>query len=71
MWVSNMAVKINSDNFDAEERFLSDTILELQRGLTTYVYKEHILDKLKEIFKDLDIRRNDFYWTVRNKEVSK
>jgi hypothetical protein len=66
-----MAVKINSDNFDAEERFLSDTILELQRGLTTYVYKEHILDKLKEIFKDLDIRKNEFYWTVRNKEVIK
>jgi hypothetical protein len=66
-----MAVKINSDNFDAEERFLSDTILELQRGLTTYVYKEHILDKLKDIFKDLDIARNEFYWTVKNKEVSK
>lgn len=64
-----MAVKINSENFEPEEKFLSDTILDLQRGLTTYVYKEHILDRLKEIFKDLDIRRNDFYWTVRNKEI--
>ena len=55
----------------ADERFLSDAILDLQRGETTYVYKENILDKLKEIFSNLDIRRNDFYWAVRNKEVSK
>lgn len=54
-----------------EELFISAAILDLQHGKTTYVYKEHILDKLKEIFKDLDIRRNDFYWKVRNKEVSK
>lgn len=66
-----MAVKINSDNFDAEERFITDAILDLERGQTTYVYKEHILDRLKEIFKNLDIKRNDFYWAVRNKEVSK
>lgn len=66
-----MAIKINSENFEPEERFLSDATLDLQRGLTTYVYRDYILDKLKEIFKDLDIRRNEFYWTVRNKEVSK
>ena len=66
-----MAIKINSENFEPDERFLSDAILELQRGLTTYVYKEHILDELKKIFKDLDIARNEFYWRVRNKEVSK
>jgi hypothetical protein len=64
-----MAVKINSEHFEPEEKFLSDTILDLQRGITTYVYKKNILDKLKEIFKDLDIKRNDFYWTVRNKEI--
>ena len=66
-----MAVKINSEHFDAEERFLTDAILDLEHGDTTYVYKEYILDRLKQIFKDLDIRRNEFYWTVRNKEVSK
>lgn len=66
-----MAIKLNSDNFDAEERFITDAILDLEHGDTTYVYKEHILDKLKEIFKDLDITRNDFYWKVKNKEVSK
>ena len=66
-----MAIKINSENFDAEERFITDAILDLERGQTTYVYKEHILNQLKEIFKDLDIRRNEFYWKVRNKEVSK
>lgn len=66
-----MAIKLNSDNFDAEERFITDAILDLEHGDTTYVYKEHILDELKKIFKDLDIAKNDFYWRVRNKEVSK
>ena len=56
---------------NSEERFLADAITDLRQGNTTYVYKEYILDKLKGIFNDLDIRRNDFYWSVRNKEVSK
>lgn len=54
-----------------EEMFLSQATMDLKHGLTTYVYRDYILDKLKQIFKDLDIRRNEFYWTVRNKEVSK
>lgn len=66
-----MARRPNMYEKSADERFLSDAILDLQRGETTYVYKENILDKLKEIFSNLDIRRNDFYWAVRNKEVSK
>ena len=41
-----MAIKINSDNFDAEERFITDAILDLEHGDTTYVYTEYILDKL-------------------------
>ena len=64
-----MGKKPNMYEKSTEERFLSDAILDLRRGLITYVYKEHILDKLKQIFKDLDIRRNEFYWAVRNKEV--
>jgi hypothetical protein len=63
-----MAIKINSEHFEPDERFLTDAILDLQRGLTTYVYTEYILDKLKQIFSDLEIRRNEFYWTVSNKE---
>lgn len=58
-------------NSDLEEKFIIDAIQDLQKGQTTYVYKERVLNKLKEVFKDLDIRRNDFYWSVRNKEVSK
>ena len=54
---------------DSTELFLQDAIVDLRQGKITYVYKEHILNELKKIFKDLDIRRNDFYWTVRNKEV--
>lgn len=53
------------------EQFLTDAINELRKGNTTYIYKEMYLDKLKEIFNDLDITRNEFYWKVRNKEVSK
>lgn len=54
---------------DADELFLSSAITDLRKGLITYVYKDHILEQLKNIFKDLDIRRNEFYWTVRNKEI--
>ena len=50
---------------DGDKLFLLDAIQDLKHGLTTYVYKEHILDKLKQIFNNLDIRRNDFYWTVK------
>jgi hypothetical protein len=66
-----MAKKIVPYDINPEERFLSDATLDLRRGLVTYVYKDYILDELKKIFDDLDIARNDFYWTVRNKEVSK
>jgi hypothetical protein len=60
-----MAIKINSENFEPDERFLSDAIQDLKKGLTTYVYKKPILEQLKVIFDDLDIKRNDFYWTVK------
>jgi NurA-like 5'-3' nuclease len=66
-----MPRKPNMHEKNIEEKFLSDAILDLKQGLTTYIYKEHILDKLKEKFNDLDIRRNDFYWTVKNNEVNK
>lgn len=52
---------------DLSDEFLSDAIQDLKHGLTTYVYKEHILNKLKERFDDLDIKRKDFYWIVKNK----
>lgn len=53
-----------------EELFLSQATTDLKKGLTTYVYKEDILEKLKDIFSNLDIRKSEFYWAVRNKEVS-
>lgn len=56
---------------DAEELFLSHAIMDLKRGHTTYVYRDYILESLKQMFKKLDIKRKDFYWEVRNKEVSK
>lgn len=66
-----MPKRPNMHEKNAEELFISQAIMDLKQGLTTYVYKEHILEELKKIFSDLDIRRNDFYWTVKNKEVSK
>ena len=56
---------------NTEEMFLSDAILDLRHGETTYVYKQCILDELKKVFKDLEIKKFDFYWRVRNKEVIK
>ena len=63
-----MTKKLAPYDINPEERFLSDAILDLRRGEITYVYKDYILDELKKIFDDLDIARNEFYWTVRNKE---
>ncbi len=54
-----------------EELFLSASILDLRQGRITYVYKQNILDKLKEIFDDLDIKRVEFYWSVRKKKIIK
>ena len=51
-----------------EEQFLSAAILDLEHGETIYVYKKNILDKLKQIFNDLEIRWFEFYWRVRNLE---
>lgn len=56
---------------NAEEQFISSAILDLRQGRITYVYKQSILDKLKEIFDDLDIKRVEFYWSVRKKEIIK
>ena len=51
-----------------EELFLSSAITDLRKGLITYVYKENILEELKKIFSDLDIRKKDFYWIVTRKK---
>lgn len=48
-----------------DELFLSHATTDLKKGLTTYVYKEQILNKLKDVFNDLDIKRKDFYWAVK------
>jgi hypothetical protein len=56
---------------DLEEQFLSDAITDLNRGETTYVYKQNILDKLKGIFNELEIKKNEFYWAVRNMEAER
>lgn len=66
-----MAKRPDMHEKNANELFLSQAVMDLKQGLTTYVYKNYILDELKNIFSDLDITRNDFYWTVRNNEVSK
>lgn len=58
-----MKERIGRDNYrvDLSDEFLSDAILDLRKGKTTYVYKEHILNGLKEVFNDLEITRKDFY----------
>lgn len=48
-----------------DELFLTHATTDLKKGLTTYVYKKPILEQLKVIFDDLDIKRKDFYWTVK------
>lgn len=68
-----MSAKIGRDTYllDAEEEFLQDAILDLRHGETIYVYTKYILEELKKVFNDLEIRRFEFYWRIRNNEVSK
>lgn len=54
---------------NSEELFISEAIIDLKHGNTTYVYKECILDKLKDIFEDLTIKKEEFYWSVKNNKV--
>ena len=61
----------NAQERNSEELFLSHAVMDLKRGHTIYVYRDYILESLKQIFNNLDIKRNDFYWEVINKEVNK
>lgn len=68
-----MKTKITRDNYgaDLEEQFLASSIADLNRGNIIYVYKNSILEKLKQLFNNLEITKKEFYWRVKNIEVEK
>ena len=57
--------------WDAESNCLSDAISELRQGRTAYIYNPRILDKLKQKFKDLNVTKREFYWSVKSEEATK
>lgn len=59
----------NAQERNSEELFLSQAVKDLKQGLTVYVYRDYILSNLMLMFKNLDVKRYDFYWEVNNKEV--
>ena len=48
-----------------DDRFLTDTINELNKNRKVYVYKDYILEEKKKKYSDLIITENKFYWEVK------
>lgn len=53
---------------DTEQNCIRDTIKELKRGHKVYIYKAKILEEVKKAFNNLEIKKKDFYWSVKNND---
>ena len=58
-------------NPDLENEFLKDAVLDLKHGETTYIYNQKILNKVIELFNDLEVVKKEFYWKVKSKSKQK
>lgn len=52
------------NEIEPNEKFYRDAISDLKKHKRVYVYKEEVLEKIKEKYDDLNIRKWDFYWEV-------
>lgn len=55
----------NTQERNSEELFMSQAIKDLKQGLYVYVYRDYILSSLMLMFKNLEVKRYDFYWEVK------
>lgn len=55
-------------NWDTELTCLRDAISELKRGHRVYIYNSKILEEVKKEFNNLEIKKRDFYWSVKNND---
>lgn len=62
---------VNEYVLDDERNFMNQVMLDMKKGITTYVYNPKIIEKLKEIFDDLEVERVEFYWIVKSKKAKK
>lgn len=53
---------------DPENSCIRDAIKELRRGHRVYIYKTNILEEVKKQFNNLEIKKKDFYWIVKNND---
>lgn len=60
-----MSVLYRVDGYDT---CLRDAAKDLRHHRRTFVYKEEIVEELKKKFKDLEVRKEDFYWVLKRKE---
>ena len=42
------------------------TIKEIKKGKKSYVYNEKILELIKQEYPNIEIKKKDFYWEVKN-----
>ena len=61
------------DQYDEEETVFKDVVQQMMKykDSTAYVYNKNIVDRLEKEMPNLEIKRKDFYWTVRRKDVNK
>lgn len=57
-------------SYDDEDKFYRDVLIQIKQGVhVIYIYNKNIVQKIKEEFPDLTIKKRDFYWEVINYET--
>lgn len=68
-----MAISTRKDDYDPEEMMFRDVVNQMikEKTSTAYVYNENIVKRLEESMPNLDIKKKDFYWMVKRKDINK
>ena len=57
-------------SYDDEDKFYRDVTYQIKEGKRViYIYNKVIMERIKEEYPDLPIKRRDFYWEVINNET--
>ena len=58
---------LTAEDLNEEERHYRDVVLQIRQGIhKIYVYNKKIIDRIEKQFKNIEIKKKDFYWEVEN-----
>lgn len=58
---------LTTEEANEEERHYRDVILQIKQGRKKiYVLNKKVIDKVQNIFENLEINKKDFYWEITN-----